>query len=107
MNSHLSHRISSLAESATIAMATKARELKNKGVDVISLSLGEPDFATPKFIQAAAKGAIDSGKYFSYPPVPGYADLREAIAAKLKRENNLEYGANNIVVSTGAKAVYS
>jgi len=99
----LSNRISNLAESATLAMAAKAREFKSKGIDVISLSLGEPDFATPKHIQEGAKEAIDSGKYFAYPPVPGYADLREAIANKLKNENNIPYEADNIVVSNGAK----
>lgn len=99
----LSNRISNLAESATLAMAAKAREFKSKGIDVISLSLGEPDFATPKHIQEGAKEAIDSGKYFAYPPVPGYGDLREAIASKLKNENNIPYEADNIVVSNGAK----
>ena len=101
--SELSNRINALAESATIAMATKARELKAQGKDIISLSLGEPDFKTPKHIQEAAKEAIDEGKYFSYPPVPGYPDLRKAIAEKLKKENNIDATADNIVVSTGAK----
>lgn len=99
----LSNRINNLAESATIAMAAKAREMKETGVDVISLSLGEPDFPTPKHIQEGAKEAIDSGKYFAYPPVPGYADLRKAIAEKFSRENNIPYSAENIVVSNGAK----
>lgn len=99
----LSDRISNLAESATLAMAAKAREFKNKGIDVISLSLGEPDFKTPKHIQEGAKAAIDEGKYFAYPPVAGYQDLREAIAEKLKKENSLNYSPNNIVVSNGAK----
>jgi aspartate aminotransferase len=84
-------------------MATKARELKSKGIDVISLSLGEPDFKTPDFVREAAKEAIDTGKYFAYPPVPGYADLREAIAAKFRDQNNLPSSVANIVVSTGAK----
>ena len=99
----LSDRIKNLEESATIAMAAKARELKAQGLDVISLSLGEPDFPTPKHIQEAAKEAIDAGKYFGYSPVPGYLDLRQAIADKLKRDNQLEYTPNQIVVSTGAK----
>lgn len=101
--SELSNRINALAESATIAMAAKARELKAQGKDIISLSLGEPDFKTPKHIQEAAKDAVDEGKYFSYPPVPGYPDLRKAIAEKLKKENNIDSTPDNIVVSTGAK----
>jgi aspartate aminotransferase len=99
----LSDRIKAMEESATIAMAQKARELKSKGVDVISLSLGEPDFKTPEHICQAAKEAIDEGKYFTYTPVPGYLDLRQAIADKLKRENSLDYSPEQIVVSTGAK----
>lgn len=99
----LSQRIQKLEESATIAMAQKAREFKAKGIDVISLSLGEPDFKTPKHIQEAAKAAIDEGKYFGYSPVPGYLDLRQAIADKLQRDNGLSYTPNQIVVSTGAK----
>lgn len=100
---NLSNRINNLEESATLAMAAKARELKNSGVDVISLSLGEPDFKTPKYIQEGAKEAIDTGKYFAYPPVAGYQDLREAIAEKLNKENKIPYKASNIVVSNGAK----
>ncbi|SNS64554.1 aspartate aminotransferase [Belliella buryatensis] len=104
MNSILSDRINQMEESATLAMAKKARELKGQGVDIISLSLGEPDFKTPKHIQEAAKSAIDEGKYFAYPPVAGYQDLREAIAKKLREENQIaEAKAENIVVSTGAK----
>jgi len=99
----LSNRITNLAESATLAMAAKAREFKAKGIDVISLSLGEPDFKTPKHIQEGAKKAIDTGNYFSYPPVAGYADLREALAKKLNDENGIPYKAENIVVSNGAK----
>jgi aspartate aminotransferase len=99
----LSNRINAIEESATLAMAAKAREFKNKGIDVISLSLGEPDFKTPQHICDAAKKAIDDGKYFSYPPVPGYQDLREALAAKYQKENNVPYKAENIVVSNGAK----
>lgn len=100
---NLSDRINNMEESATLAMAAKAREFKNKGIDVISLSLGEPDFKTPVHIQEGAKQAIDEGKYFAYPPVPGYLDLREAIVKKLKEENNIEYKPENIVVSNGAK----
>lgn len=92
-----------MAESATLAMAAKARELKEKGINVISLSLGEPDFKTPKHIQEGAKAAIDEGKYFAYPPVNGYLDLRQAISAKFKNENNLDYSPDQIVVSNGAK----
>ncbi len=99
----LSQRVINMEESATIAMAQKARDLKSKGVDVISLSLGEPDFKTPDHIQQAAKEAIDSQKYFGYPPVPGYADFKEAIARKFREENNIECSPANIVVSTGAK----
>jgi aspartate aminotransferase len=99
----LSNRIEAIEESATLAMAAKAREFKQKGIDVISLSLGEPDFKTPLHICEAAKKAIDDGKYFSYPPVAGYQDLREALAAKYQKENNVPYKAENIVVSNGAK----
>jgi aspartate aminotransferase len=101
--SFLSKRVNALAESATLAMAKKARELKSTGVDIISLSLGEPDFKTPKHIQEAAKAAIDEEKYFAYSPVAGYQDLREAIAAKFRNENGLDSKPENIVVSTGAK----
>ena len=99
----LSKRIESIVESATLAMAQKARELKAQGKEIISLSLGEPDFKTPKFIQTAAKQAIDEEKYFAYPPVPGYPELRKAIAEKLVLENQIECTAENIVVSAGAK----
>lgn len=99
----LSNRIEAIEESATLAMAAKAREFKNKGIDVVSLSLGEPDFKTPQHICDAAKNAIDEGKYFAYPPVAGYQDLREALAAKYQKENNVPYKAENIVVSNGAK----
>jgi aspartate aminotransferase len=99
----LSNRIKNMAESATLAMAAKAREYKAKGINVISLSLGEPDFKTPKHIQDGAKAAIDEGKYFAYPPVNGYADLRQAISDKFERENGLAYGPDQIVVSNGAK----
>ncbi|MDX2305360.1 MAG: pyridoxal phosphate-dependent aminotransferase [Microscillaceae bacterium] len=98
----LSDRVNALAVSATIAMAQKARELSAKGIDVIKLSLGEPDFQTPQHIKDAAKKAIDEGFTF-YTPVPGIPELREAIAHKLKTENQLPWNAANIVVSTGAK----
>lgn len=98
----LSDRINNMEESATIAMSAKAREMKQNGIDVISLSLGEPDFNTPDFIKEAAKEGIDQD-YTRYTPVPGYLDLREAIAHKFKRDNNLNYTPNQIVVSTGAK----
>jgi aspartate aminotransferase len=103
MNKNLSARIDAIQESATLAMAAKAREFKNRGLDVINLSLGEPDFKTPTHICEAAKKAIDEGKYFAYPPVAGYQDLREALAAKYQKENNVPYKAENIVVSNGAK----
>ena len=98
----LSDRINNLAESQTIAMAKKARELAATGADVINLSFGEPDFQTPQHIKEAAKQAIDQG-YTFYTPVAGYPELRQAIAEKLQKENNLPYQANQIVVSTGAK----
>ncbi len=102
MNQHLSERINNMSTSATLAMAAKTRELRNEGKDIIGLSLGEPDFNIPDFIKDAAKQAIDDN-YSSYSPVDGYADLKKAIANKFKRDNNLEYGLNQIVVSTGAK----
>ena len=101
--SKLSNRIEAIEESATLAMAAKAREFKNRGIDVVGLSLGEPDFKTPQHICEAAKKAIDEGKYFAYPPVAGYQDLREALAAKYQKENKVPYKAENIVVSNGAK----
>ncbi len=103
MSTMVSDRVKNMAESATLAMAAKARELKEKGINVISLSLGEPDFKTPIHIQEGAKAAIDEGKYFAYPPVNGYLDLRQAISAKFKIENNLDYSPEQIVVSNGAK----
>jgi aspartate aminotransferase len=102
MNNHLSERINNMATSATLAMAAKARELRGQGKDIIGLSLGEPDFNIPDFIKEAAKKAIDEN-YSSYSPVDGYADLKQAISNKFKRDNNLDYGLNQIVVSTGAK----
>lgn len=98
----LSERINSLTTSQTLAMAAKARELKEQGIDIISLSLGEPDFNTPDFIKQAAIQAINDN-YSKYPPVDGYLDLKQAICKKFKRDNNLEYLPAQIVVSTGAK----
>ena len=99
---YLSDRILNMQESATIAMAKKSRELAAKGVDVINLSFGEPDFQTPQYIKDAAKQALDEG-YTFYTPVPGYLDLRQAICDKFQRDNNLTYKPTEIVVSTGAK----
>lgn len=98
----LSKRINSLPISATLAMAAKARELKNQGIDIIGLSLGEPDFNTPEFIKEAAVQAVNNN-WNSYSPVDGYADLKEAICTKFKRDNQLDYDPSQIVVSTGAK----
>lgn len=98
----LSDRINNLSTSQTLAMAALARELKSQGKDIISLSLGEPDFNTPDFIKEAAKKAIDEN-YSTYSPVDGYVELKDAICRKFKRDNNLEYKPENIVVSTGAK----
>jgi aspartate aminotransferase len=98
----LSDRINNLSTSQTLAMAALARELKAQGKDIISLSLGEPDFNTPDFIKEAAKKAIDEN-YSTYSPVDGYMELKEAICRKFKRDNNLDYKPANIVVSTGAK----
>ena len=102
MSQLLSERILNMATSATLAMAAKARELKAEGKDIIGLSLGEPDFNTPDFIKEAAKTAIDEN-YNSYTPVDGYAELKEAVITKFKRDNNLTYTPKQIVVSTGAK----
>ncbi|WP_437398851.1 pyridoxal phosphate-dependent aminotransferase [Flagellimonas lutimaris] len=102
MSNHLSDRVQNMSTSATLAMAAKARELRNEGKDIIGLSLGEPDFNIPDFIKEAAKQAIDEN-YSSYTPVDGYADLKTAISNKFKRDNDLDYGLNQIVVSTGAK----
>ena len=107
MHQYLSNRVKNLATSQTLAMAAKARELRSQGKDVIGLSLGEPDFNIPDFIKEAAKNAIDEN-YNSYTPVDGYGELKEAIITKFKRDNNLEYSASEIVVSTGAKqALYN
>lgn len=98
----LSDRLNRLAPSATLAMSQKSSEMKAQGIDVINMSVGEPDFNTPEHIKEAAKKAIDEN-FSRYSPVPGYMDLREAISAKLKRENGLDYGVNEILVSNGAK----
>jgi aspartate aminotransferase len=98
----LSNRINSLPISATLAMAAKARELKNQGINVIGLSLGEPDFNTPEFIKKAAIQAVEDN-YNSYTPVDGYAELKEAICEKFQRDNNITYTPDQVVVSTGAK----
>ena len=102
MSHPLSDRINSLPISQTLAMAAKARELKTAGKDIISLSLGEPDFNTPDFIKDAAIEAINQN-YNSYTPVDGYVELKEAICVKFKRDNDLDYNPKQIVVSTGAK----
>ena len=102
MNKFLTDKVNNLAASATLAMAAKARELRSKGVDVIGLSLGEPDFNIPEFIKEAAVKAINDN-YNSYTPVDGYVDLKKAISRKFLRDNNLNYSASQIVVSTGAK----
>ena len=99
---HLSSRLNRLAPSATLAMSQKSSEMKAAGIDVINLSVGEPDFNTPDHIKTSAKKAIDDN-WSKYSPVPGYADLREAIVAKLKNENGLDYKASEILVSNGAK----
>lgn len=100
--SKVSDRLNRLSESATLAMARKTRELKAEGKNIIGLSLGEPDFNTPDFIKDAAKEGIDQN-YTSYTPVEGYADLKEAIINKFKRDNGLVYGLDQVVASTGAK----
>jgi len=99
---YISDRIKSLSVSQTLAMAQKSRELKAQGFDIISLSLGEPDFNTPDYIKEAAKKAIDEN-YTKYPPVPGYNDLREAISKKFKNENGIDYSSDQVIVSAGGK----
>lgn len=99
---HLANRINNLSESQTIAMARKSRELKSQGIDIINLSLGEPDFDTPQIIKDSAKKAIDEN-FSHYTDVSGYLELRKSISKKFKRDNNLDYTAEQIVVSTGAK----
>ena len=98
----LSDRLQRLAPSATLAMSQKSSEMKANGIDVINMSVGEPDFNTPEHIKEAAKKAVDEN-YSRYSPVPGYADLREAIVEKLKRENGLDYTTGEVLVSNGAK----
>ena len=102
MNPNLSNRINAMATSATLAMAAKARELRQEGKDIIGLSLGEPDFNVPEFVKEAAINAVNEN-YHSYTPVDGYGDLKNAIITKFKRDNNLDYSPSQIVVSTGAK----
>lgn len=102
MKEYLSNKINDLPASATLTMAAKAREMKNEGIDIIGLSLGEPDFNIPEYIKDAAIDAINDN-YNSYTPVDGYLDLKQSISNKFKRDNNLNYNANQIVVSTGAK----
>ena len=102
MDNRLSKRVNEMETSATLAMAAKTRELKDQGIDIIGLSLGEPDFTVPEHIKEAAIKAIEDN-YHSYTPVDGYADLKEAIITKFKRDNNLNYKPSQIVVSTGAK----
>ena len=102
MNPNLSKRINAMATSATLAMAAKARELREEGKDIIGLSLGEPDFNIPDFVKEATINAVNKN-YHSYTPVDGYADLKKAIITKFKRDNHLNYKPNQIVVSTGAK----
>ena len=98
----LSNRLNRLAPSATLVMSQKSNEMKAQGIDVINMSVGEPDFNTPDHIKNAAKKAIDDN-FSRYSPVPGYLDLRVAIAEKLKNENGLDYSVNEILVSNGAK----
>ncbi len=102
MDNRLSKRVNEMAISATLAMAAKTRELKEQGIDIIGLSLGEPDFPIPEYIKDAAIQAIQDD-YHSYTPVDGYGDLKKAIITKFKRDNNLDYKPSQIVVSTGAK----
>jgi len=99
---YLSDRVKSLSVSQTLAMAQKSRELTSKGIDIISLSLGEPDFNTPDYVKEAAKKAIDDN-FSKYPPVAGYADLREAISKKFKDENGITYSPDQVIVSAGGK----
>ena len=106
MNTHLSNRVNNMTLSATLAMAAKARELKAQGKDIISLSLGEPDFAVPDFVKKAAIEAIDQG-YNKYSPVDGYLELKEAICEKFKKDNGLTYTPSQVIVSTGAKQCLS
>lgn len=102
MMTHVSERVQALAPSATLAMSQKSNELKAQGVDVINLSVGEPDFETPAHIKEAAKKAIDDNFTF-YTPVPGYMSLRKAVSDKLSRENGVTFAPEQIVVANGAK----
>jgi len=99
---NLSPRLQRFNEPETLKMAKLGRELRANGIDVVDLSLGEPDFDTPEHIKEAAKRAVDEN-WSHYPPVAGYPDLREAVCTKFKRDNNLDYKPENIIVSTGAK----
>src|SRR6056297_2226797 len=99
---HISNRINQLSESQTIAMSQRSAELKAQGKDIINLSVGQPDFHTPDHIKEAAIQAIRDN-FTSYPPVPGYKDLRQAVAKKLKEENHLDYSWEQIIISAGAK----
>ena len=98
----LSDRLNRLAPSATLAMSQKSSEMRAKGIDVINMSVGEPDFNTPEAIKEAGKKAIDDN-YSKYSPVPGYLTLRQAISDKLKSENGLDYSPSEIIVGTGGK----
>ena len=98
----LSDRLNRLAPSATLAMSQKSSEMKAQGIDVINMSVGEPDFNTPDHIKEAGKKAIDDN-YSKYSPVPGYPSLRDAIVSKLKNENELDYTSKEIIVGTGGK----
>jgi len=106
MNIKLSDKVKNLEPSATLAMAAKARELKAKGEDIISLSLGEPDFSIPEFVKEAGIKAIQED-YHAYPPVDGFPEMKQAVSEKLKRDNNLDYKPSQIVISTGAKQALS
>src|SRR5690554_4818117 len=102
MDQRLSKRVNEMATSATLAMAAKTRELKEQGIDIIGLSMGEPDFPIPDYVKESAIQAIKDN-YHAYTPVDGYGDLKKAIITKFKRDNNLTYKPSQIVVSTGAK----
>ena len=100
---HLSNAVQSISESATLQMAQRTREMRAAGKDIVDLSLGEPDQDPPAFAIDAARKALDENKWNKYPPVMGYADLRASIAHKFKRDNNLDYTPEQVMVSTGAK----
>ncbi len=107
INNILSERVHNLKESATFAMSQKAKSMKSKGIDVIDLSVGEPDFKTPEYIQKAAIETINSGKYFGYPPGSGYAELKEEIAKKFREENKINCESDQIILTNGAKQAIS